>query len=84
MELTDEIKQKYGHHKPKSEADADMIGKSRQIFAEAAQKLDALIPAGREKSVMHTHLETASFWGNAAIARAWGPAEPFTTYITPV
>jgi hypothetical protein len=68
---------KYGYHKPKDASDAEKIAQSRRIFAEAAEKLTALLPPGREASVAHTHLETASFWANAAIARAWGPAEPF-------
>lgn len=74
--MSPRIHNAFGHHKPKDAADAAQIAVSRAIFAEAAAKLEALLPPGREASVAMTQLETASFWANAAIARAWGPAEP--------
>lgn len=70
------VQNAFGHHKPKDAADAAQIAAARAIFAEAATKLEALLPPGREASVAMTQLETAAFWANAAIARAWGPAEP--------
>lgn len=74
--MDEKILNTYGHHKPRNHDDAEKIAESRKIFAEAATKLAALLPPGREAAVANTHLETASFWANAAIARAWGPAEP--------
>ena len=34
-----------------------------------AKELNTLLPEGREKSLAMTTLETAMFWGNAALAR---------------
>lgn len=65
----------YGHHKPSGPDQVAQIEESRRRFAEFATWLETL-PAGREAACAKTKLEEASFWANAAIARAWGPAEP--------
>lgn len=67
----------YGHHKPKTPEQVAQIEASRRRFAEFAQFLETL-PPGREAACAKTKLEECSFWANAAIARAWGPAEPLT------
>jgi hypothetical protein len=42
---------------------------TREACRAHAHRMDDLVPSGREKSLMRTHLETAMFWANAAIAR---------------
>lgn len=71
-----EILQVCGHHKPQTPADAAQIDESRRRFAEFMSWLDDALPAGREKALAKTKCEETQFWANAAIARAWGPAEP--------
>lgn len=41
----------------------------RGRITEVAHSLNALIPDGREKSIVMTKLEEAMFWANAALAR---------------
>ena len=72
-----EIENTYGYHSPKTPEQRDQIAANRRLFAKMAEDLMASIPAGRELSIAKTNLEQASFWANAAIARSWGPAEPF-------
>lgn len=38
-----------------------------EIFSECLDKLDALIPPGRERSLVITKLEEASLWAKRAI-----------------
>lgn len=49
----------------------------RQEFAALAQKIEALLPPGREKALAHTALQEASMWSNKAIAL--GEEDPGTT-----
>jgi len=67
---------KYGHHKPKDERQAAGIQINRQEFYRLAHFLVETLPEGRDKACALTKLEESSFWANAAVARAWGPAEP--------
>lgn len=73
--MTPEIQHLYGHHKPKTPEHVKEIEASRRCFAVFAEFIESL-PSGREKACAKTKLEECSFWANAAIARAWGPAEP--------
>lgn len=50
----------------------------REIARTAANQLNDLLPEGREKSLVMTHLEEAMFWANAAIARSRGEFAPTT------
>lgn len=43
----------------------------RELVKELALELCAMVPHGREQSVMMTHLEDAQVWANKGIAR-WG------------
>ena len=67
----------YGYHAPKTPEQREQIAANRRLFAKMEEDLIASIPPGRELSIAKTNLEQASFWANAAIARSWGPAEPF-------
>lgn len=42
---------------------------ARELVRDVALELDELLPEGREKALVLTHLEEALFWANAAIAR---------------
>lgn len=72
-----EIDNCYGYHTPKTPEQREQIAANRRLFAQMAKDLIASVPPGRELSIAKTNLEQASFWANAAIARSWGPAEPF-------
>jgi len=72
-----EIGNCYGYHTPKTPEQREQIAANRRLFAKMAEDLVATIPPGRELSIAKTNLEQAYFWANAAIARPWGPAEPF-------
>lgn len=59
----------FRYHAPK-EGQAELYADIRQHAKELATHLHAVCPASRELSVAITHLETAVFWANAAIARS--------------
>lgn len=65
----DEIDNRFGYHRS-DEAKA----LAHENYCEAVKALvhtaNALLPDGREKALVMTHLEDATFWGNAAIARS--------------
>lgn len=55
-------------HAPKAEQ-PQMYTDIRDFAKQFAMHLHLVCPASRELSVAITHLETAVFWANAAIAR---------------
>ena len=58
----------YKYHAPKegqSEKYEALIAKAKEL----AEMVTELCPVSREQSVALTHIETASFWANAGIAR---------------
>ncbi|SNR38976.1 Acb2/Tad1 domain-containing protein [Blastococcus mobilis] len=55
--------------RPATSATVPVFEEVRALFTNLAEELDELLPAGREKAVAFTELETAHFWANAAIAR---------------
>lgn len=66
-----EIEHRFGFHKATIEGDNATLPKHRDtrlLFRDFAEKLDALLPAGRAKSVAFTELENASMWAHKAIA----------------
>ena len=42
----------------------------RNTLLQTALLLNQIVPDGREKSLMITHLEETMYWGNAGIARS--------------
>ena len=64
----DELEHRFTYHAPTGEA-RDLHHDLRIVVKRLAKELAFLLPAGREKSLAITHLEEASFWAHAAIAR---------------
>ena len=61
----------FDSHPPTTEEDALAHEQVRQVFKDVARTMSNL-PAGRERSLVMTKLEEASFYAHAAIGR--GPA----------
>jgi hypothetical protein len=67
MEASD-IEKRFAYHAP----DPEKIEKHEHVRSECrklAYYLNELLPEGREKSLVVTHLEDVMMWANAAIAR---------------
>lgn len=65
------IELRFAHHVPLNEQIVGQHDAVRNNFKEFATFMST-IPAGREKSLMYTALEEASFWAHAAVARQKG------------
>jgi hypothetical protein len=60
----------YDHHAPMSEDEAQQHATVRAAMKSHALFLDSVLGGpSREASLMHTKLEEAMFWANAALAR---------------
>jgi hypothetical protein len=68
--LEADIEHRFAFHAASRQEKADEHTSARQGCRQLADKLNELLPEGREKSLAITHLETVMFWANAAIARA--------------
>lgn len=66
--MSDDLANRFTYHPP-TPVKALQHENVRAVLLSAAQELSANLPAGREKSLVITHLEEAMFWANAAIAR---------------
>lgn len=64
-----DIDNRFAFHPATTEEKKAAHGSVRSILWGAANYLNSVVPDGREKSLMMTHLEDAMFWGNAGIAR---------------
>jgi hypothetical protein len=67
--LPSEIDYRFDHHPPANQAvifDHEAVRNTIKLTAVA---LNNILPEGREKSIVFTHLEDALMWANAAIAR---------------
>lgn len=68
MSSQDELRHRFDYHRPTPDK-SQVHEEVRAVLLHAALKLNDLVPDGREKSLMLTHLEDAMFWGNAGVAR---------------
>jgi hypothetical protein len=64
----EDIRNRFGYHKPANAAIAEMHRAIRIIFINTADTLDRILPEGRAKSVAFTKLEESCMWANKAIA----------------
>ncbi len=62
------IENNFTYHAPKP-GQAELYTQLREKAKELAHLIVELTPASREQSLALTHLEEATFWSNAAIAR---------------
>lgn len=60
------VKKTYAYHRP-SEAGIGKIADLRQSFSALHDKIEALAPNSRERSVALTNLETTAMWAIKAI-----------------
>lgn len=67
----EDINLRFTHHVPINERVRAQHDAVRNNFKEFATVMNDT-PAGREKSLMYTALEEASFWAHAAVARQKG------------
>lgn len=73
MVWSDDIKNRFGYHPPRSQKRVQDHDSVRKILEDAALQLNLIVPDGREQSLMLTALEEAMFWANAGVARAPDP-----------
>jgi hypothetical protein len=67
-----ELENRFGFH-PATDETKRLHQEVREGFIEFTDRLLAFLPGGRERALVLTHLEEASMWANAAIARNLAP-----------
>lgn len=60
---------RFRFHPATTEEKKDAHASVRNQCLELALHLNSVVPDGREKSLMMTHLEEVMLWGNAGLAR---------------
>lgn len=63
-----DIKNRMGYHPASTDELRQTYEANRTMFIGLALELNAVIPEGREKALMLTHLQDALMWANAAVA----------------
>lgn len=64
-----ELVRRFVYHPPTTDHRKEQHLTVRSSMLETARVLNELLPDGREKNVVMTKLEEATFWANAALAR---------------
>lgn len=77
MHIThDELARRFNYHPPQNEPTKSRHEQVRETCLIAAEELVEVTGApSREQSLAITHLETAMFWANAAVAREIAASE---------
>ena len=65
----DELSHRFKYHPPKDQSVAGLHEHIRSGMHFTAEWLNDVLPEGREKALVMTHLEEAMMWANAAVAR---------------
>lgn len=73
-----DVDKRMSHYPPANDTTIAAHELLRDLAKAHAKAVMDLLPAGREKSVVMTHLEDALMWANAAVARSGGPAPHLT------
>lgn len=68
MMNADEIHKRHSYQKPTEKA-AELHEFVNITTENVALRFEDMLPEGREKALVHTHLEEVRFWANASIAR---------------
>lgn len=66
----EDLAHRFAFHPANTQEKQNAHGYVRDSCLALAERLDGLLPDGREKSLAITNLEQVMFWANAAIARA--------------
>lgn len=66
---TEDIEHRFNYHPPATDVAKYKHNQVREACKALALNLNALLPDGREKSLVMTHLEDVMYCANAAIAR---------------
>lgn len=69
MITAQDLDTRFGYHPPTAPAVANRHEHVRAVVREAAGRIVAATPPGREQSLAVTALEESMMWANAAIAR---------------
>lgn len=78
----DDLINRIAYH-PATQDTAPKFDQLRQLFLDTAVRAISMVPAGREKSLMVTHIEEALMWGSKAIAMT-APIDHKTPHIARV
>ena len=64
-----ELKHRFDYHPPSTDEVRVAHESIRNACYNLAQFMNELLPEGREKSLVFTHLEECMYWANASVAR---------------
>lgn len=67
MLTPEEIHHRHHYHTPTERA-RELHSKVNDMTESVAREMEAILPEGREKSLVHTKLEEVRMWANASIA----------------